>query len=443
MSRVASPYCRRDIPDNDVLLYWPLHDLWHNRPDAYMLEISGHWLQSEPFGQTAQRLWDGGYQFDYVSDRQLTGAKVVGGKIQLPGGEYAVIVVPPCTVMPIETLEALLEIQRQGGTVSFVAGMPSDVPGFADLNSRRERLVELRRAFQEPNHGDLFEQLMSSAARREIIADNSCVSVIRRRTDDGVDYFIANQGQAAIDGWVPLNSEFASAVIANPMTGSIGIAACRIQRGNSEVYLQLAAGESVVVRTLVKELLNCAPWQYVRCAGEPHEVAGAWRIEFVDGGPVLPGTILTDRLAFWTEFGVPDADRFAGTAKYSVRFNRPQDWNGEWLCSLGEVAESARVTLNGEHTVTCIAGPFEVRLPALLPSGNILEIEVSNLAANRIRDMDRRGETWRIFREINFVDRSYKPFDASNWPVRASGLKGPVMLTPIESFGRVDSQEFG
>jgi hypothetical protein len=61
----------------------------------------------------------------------------------------------------------------------------------------------------------------------------------------------------------------------------------------------------------------------------------------------------------------------------------------------------------------------------------VLEVEVTNVSANRIRDLDRRGVKWKNFRDINFVDLNYHPFDASRWPLTASGLLGPVTLTPL------------
>ena len=57
--------------------------------------------------------------------------------------------------------------------------------------------------------------------------------------------------------------------------------------------------------------------------------------------------------------------------------------------------------------------------------------EVTNLAANRIADLDRRGVGWKAYHEINFVNKDYKPFDASGWPLRDSGLIGPVTLRPV------------
>ena len=62
----------------------------------------------------------------------------------------------------------------------------------------------------------------------------------------------------------------------------------------------------------------------------------------------------------------------------------------------------------------------------LRPGKNELRVEVTNVAANRIRDLDRRGVRWRIFHDINFVNINYQPFDASKWPSRDAGLLGPV-----------------
>ena len=77
------------------------------------------------------------------------------------------------------------------------------------------------------------------------------------------------------------------------------------------------------------------------------------------------------------------------------------------------------------------ASPFAIETGPLRPRGNTLEVEVTNVSANRIRDLDRRGVEWQIFRDINFVGIDYKPFNASQWPVRESGLIGPVTLQPV------------
>jgi hypothetical protein len=96
------------------------------------------------------------------------------------------------------------------------------------------------------------------------------------------------------------------------------------------------------------------------------------------------------------------------------------------------VRESARVRLNGRDVATAWSLPFELRLgDALRPGRNLLEIEVTNVAANRIRDMDRRGVEWKIMRDINLVNIRYEPFNASAWPLELSGLLGPIELVPM------------
>ncbi|MEC8883197.1 MAG: hypothetical protein VYD98_00955, partial [Bacteroidota bacterium] len=57
--------------------------------------------------------------------------------------------------------------------------------------------------------------------------------------------------------------------------------------------------------------------------------------------------------------------------------------------------------------------------------------KVTNLAANRLRAKELRGEEWKTFYEINMVNKDYKPFDATVWEPTPSGLLGPVQLMPL------------
>src|SRR4029079_8209139 len=101
---------------------------------------------------------------------------------------------------------------------------------------------------------------------------------------------------------------------------------------------------------------------------------------------------------------------------------------------LGDVRETARVRLNGKDVTTAWSLPFRVRVGGYLePGKDVLELDVTNLAANRIRDMDQRKVPWKIMREINFVNINYKPFDASGWGLQPSGLLGAVRLLPMKS----------
>jgi len=64
-------------------------------------------------------------------------------------------------------------------------------------------------------------------------------------------------------------------------------------------------------------------------------------------------------------------------------------------------------------------------------------VSVTNLSANRIRDLDRRGVPWKKFYNVNFPARfpenrgSDGLFSAAKWEPLESGLLGPVTLTPL------------
>ena len=152
-------------------------------------------------------------------------------------------------------------------------------------------------------------------------------------------------------------------------------------------------------------------------------------MKFIAGGPVLPAPISITNLVSWTEFGDTNTQSFAGTARYSITFDAPM--SGPSFLDLGDVRQSARVKLNGKDYGTLITPPFRVVVDNLKPTDNILEVEVTSVAANRIRDLDRRGVPWKNFRDINFVNIDYKPFNAANWPLTDCGLLGPVTLTAV------------
>jgi len=101
---------------------------------------------------------------------------------------------------------------------------------------------------------------------------------------------------------------------------------------------------------------------------------------------------------------------------------------------LGKVHESVRVRFNGVDLGCLFVYPYIVDLPPemLKTTGNVLELEVTNLSANRVRDLDINQVPWKIFRDINIVGIDYRPLDASKWSVVPSGLIGPVRLLPIK-----------
>ena len=132
-------------PDNDVLLYWPLDDLWQ-REKGLTRGLGMHsndWLAPTPAGKVATELVDAGYAFDFVSDRQIQQTRWADGALKTEGGTtYRTVLVPPTAHMAHATLRRCLDLASDGATVLFVEALPADVPGYGKLAERRAQLKE-------------------------------------------------------------------------------------------------------------------------------------------------------------------------------------------------------------------------------------------------------------------------------------------------------------
>jgi hypothetical protein len=449
-------------PDNDFLIYWPIHDTWHSA-SGMQIGFSIHgtkWCQGMPVGQLAERLWKRGFAFDFISDRQLAESTAKGGRIFTPGGEYHAVVIPACRHLPLETARQLLALAKSGATVIFEDEIPQDVPGWKDFERRRAELREMtasialadassdnvKQAELEKGRvwvGQVETALAKCGIARETLADHSGMLCIRRRFEGGNYYFIANRGDRLFEDWISPTVPIASAVLMDPMTGKTGTVSLRnAETDRPEIFLRLSPGESLIVRTFSEIQATGTAWQWWTTTGEKLPIAGTWEVQFLSGGPQLPSPTKIDRLTSWTAFGergqsreteaATDYESFAGTARYALTFDAPSTEAKSWILDLGDVRASARVRLNGRDCGTLIISPFQTRVDSLKPHGNILEVEVTGVSANRIRDLDRRKIPWKIFHDINFANINYKPFDASNWPLTDCGLLGPVTLTANE-----------
>ena len=438
--------------DNDVLLYWPIHEIWQKcgPPEMKLSVHAREWLEDQPFGKAAALLWSRGWAFDYVSDRVLATAAVDGTHLRLPGGTYRTVAVPRCQHMPLATMQKLVSLAKAGGTVIIEGELPTDVPGWGALEARRAQLRDLLGSIPlsavpdggvreaRPGTGRILVGALDDCLAAAGIARESLTSVdglqfVRRRIEGGRHYFLVNQSDKTVCGWVSLAMDAKSAVLLDPMTGRRSVPGLRPEGGGrTGVRLELPPKASVIVRAFTGEEALVPPSPVWAEAGPAVAIPGEWSIEFVSGSPGLPPAYHTAKPAPWSARDDEACRNFSGTARYTVRFDAPAAPATAWHLDRGEVFQSARVTLNGQALGTFFVPPMRLPLPGLEAMDNVLEIEVTSVAANRIRDLDRRKVAWRIFHDINFVNIDYKPFDASNWDTTPSGLAGPVRLLPMK-----------
>jgi len=269
------------------------------------------------------------------------------------------------------------------------------------------------------------------------MTDNK-LAFARRQTLTGTVYFIANAVEKAFEGWIPLEADATSAAIFNPMDDKYGLAKSRQTSGGGlEVYASLQPFESLIINTYdIKPKGKL--YEFYDPLSSPAEIKGNWKIEFIEGGPVLPPAKEIPVPGSWTDLGSDEYKSFSGTARYTISFGKPPGKGDGWLLDLGKVCHSATVTLNGKELAVLPGPDFSVVIgKKLLNANNSLLINVSNLMANRIAWMDKNGIQWKKFYNVNMAARLKQNtknglFDASAWEPMESGLIGPVTLTPIK-----------
>ena len=446
---------QNSTPDNDILLYFPIYDLWHTagkNAKTHSLDVHSiirNGIFKGALGNTIQLLQNGGFSFDFVSDKQLQKMAAIAANLKssVPhltiegsnGGIYKVILIPKCDYMPLATLQAIETFKKAGIKVVFVDKMPDFVNGYFDNQNRQAMFDKILYNFTASEHvskGNLESFLKAKNIRFEPLAEKG-LSFIRKKTDSSTLYFIVNHNQIFHKGTIHLSSAAESARVFDPLHQTAYFMDFK-KIGNNQIALplDLPSGESVFIELFNKKIsrLKRGKTPSLRFSGQALSMPlkGKWQIDFISGQPALPKSFTTDSLHSWTVLSTDTmAQYFSGTGRYTLTFDVSKKFIGKngWL-ELGDVRETAGVTLNGQKIGTAWSLPFRVPIPkgVLKPKNNVVQVEVTNLSANRIRYMDKKGVIWRKFYDINMVDINYLPFDASRWQPVPSGLLSEVRL---------------
>ena len=436
-------------PDNDFLVYLPVYDMWQEQPGRF-LTFSIHEMahRAPKFIETVNTINRCGYDMDYISDSFVQSTKCVNGKLVTKGGtSYKAIIIPAVKLMPTKVLAHLLKLAQAGATVIFTENYPQDVPGFGNLANRRTSFKQIARTLPQVSFGettvtpyhkgtiitgsDYQSALAGSGVSPEAMKSQFGLQSIRRQNPTGHHYFISSLQDKGVDGWVTLAVDAKDAMLFNPMTGEKGKAKLREENGKTQVYLQLQSGESTILQTFDQPLSNVTPWKYIQEQSVSLSLDHGWELTFVESTPAVGGTFHIDTPSSWTTLNHPNAKITMATGLYTNEFTLPAMPADDWVLCLGDVRESARVRINGQMLGTAWAVPYQLKVGKWLkPGKNVIEVEVTNLPANRITDMDKRGEVWRIFNEINVVDLNYKK-SLYKWDALPSGLNSAVRLIPV------------
>ena len=354
-------------PDNDLAILWDPTSFRekHKGEVARMTVHARDWFYGEKIGEVAKELYEAGYAFDYISPRMVKAGLAK---------KYAAVLDPK-----LFNAEARNRPLR-GSATHGEANTPSE----ASAERRRGGILEMARK-------------MPFDAKSGLLAT-------RWKKDGETAYFVVNTGSVA-----KVVASKGTFTAADPLTGEI--MAVR-EVALAPLHSRFLVGDGFEVKDCVAGGTNA------------FNLPGPWHVEPVCGGPALPAPRKLDALVGWETFD----DAFSGTMLYKTTFDMPNARPSS--LSLGDVREIARVRLNGRDLGVKFMPPYDFAIPAgvLGEKGNVLEVEVTNLGANRLRWNDLNGVDWKYFSDINMVGLDYKPLDASKWKPLKSGLIGPVCM---------------
>ena len=389
-------------PDNDFLVLLPVRDAWKKRTDKLLMQFSIHDMGKlmPEFRDAILDIDRSGYDCDYISERLLMGTTFSDGMLVTEAGtRYRGLIIPSENVdeLPDEVKQHIAHLLAQGAHIMC----------------------------------GIDKEAMAKAAKPETMKTKYGLKAIRRKNDEGYHYFIANLTPDDINETIIPSVDFQNAMWFDPLTGERYSA----YNDGREIEFNLRSGQSMILQTFDEKQMF-AKTLPVYCDTSvveiPIELSGPWTLSFIEETPTVAKTFALDTLKTWESLGDKAASVTMGTGVYTttLKLTKKDLKNvSRWKIDLGDVRESARVYINGEYIGCAWSVPFVLDCKKTLKAGeNIICIEVTNLPANHIADLDRRGVKWRKMNEINVVDINYKNTLYDTWEPMPSGLNSQVKL---------------
>ena len=391
-------------PDNDFLVLLPVRDAWKKPTGKLLMQFSIHAMGKlmPEFRQAILDIDKAGFDCDYISERLLMQTRCEGGKLITSGGtRYKGLIIPGSGDMPKNVRHHIETLKSQGAHIMY----------------------------------GIDEMEMARVAKPEPMKTQLGLKAIRRKNANGYHYFIANLTPNDIDTRVPLAVDFKGARWFNPLNGNISL----VDYADGNIAIRLRSGESMILQVYDESMGGPLPTPVSTCLHQapppvyPREqikLDGPWTLSFIDESPKTAKSFTLDAPQTW-EVLDEQTSILMGTGVYitNVKLNKKDAPSWKWLIDLGDVRESARVYINGQFIGCAWSVPFILDTKGALKVGdNLIRIEVTNLPANRIADLDRRGAQWRKMEEINVVDINYKKTLYDQWEPVPSGLNSEVKL---------------
>ena len=387
-------------PDNDFLVLLPVRDMWQKQTNKLLMQFSIHAMGdlAPEFIKTILDIDRAGFDCDYISERLLMGVTYKDGMLVTKAGtRYKGLIIPGSSNMPESVSQHISQLKAQGANI------------FHNISA-----TELQKA-----------------AKPENMKTEYGLKAIRRKNPTGYHYFIANLTPDDIEEDITLAVDFKDAMWFDPLTGN----RYNVSKEDNKIKLMLRSGQSMILETFDHAIASPEILPTFPDTTSPVQVFtlnGPWALSFIEEAPKVDKNFQLERLQTWETLDDDSVKVTMGTGVYTTHIQlKKTDLNDvdSWQIDLDDVRESARVYINGQFIGCAWSVPFVLDCQQTLKAGdNEIRIEVTNLPANRIADLDRRGVKWRKMEEINVVDINYRNTTYDSWAPMPSGLNAEVKL---------------
>ena len=442
----ANYMMRQGTPSSDVAIYMPLFGSIRETDAVKTMNYNG-------------------YTYDAVNDDAIQNEfSYQDGKIvaATSGMTYDVLLIQDQT-MPVETINALNELAKQGAPIIFYGDLPNKQPSYADGNyaALDQQVVDAATAITTNYDNVTCVSTMEEytiALDQNVTAPISCeyntnVRLARRSLETGGElayirntskeqmtvtldidpslencYWLdQNSGeiyQAEKDGntiTVTLESEAAIGLVCEPE--QVGFQESELSEGipdsiNTQPVDETIPLEGFTLSVTADNIGSTQRGEQQTVTYDGENVFGNWKDDSFNGGVLK---YVSDPGTYTTTFQMEDIN------------------NEKVVLDLGNVYSAATVTVNGTEIGQVTFEPFTIDITSALKTGeNTINIEIQPLGANRragfaaaYQEIKAAGETPSPF--YNF----YNNYCSSAKPVD-TGIEGPIQLNVYQADVQAD-----
>ena len=363
------------------------------------------------------------YNFDGCSPSQLLTSSANGNRIVFPSGaSYRLLVLPASETMTPALLNKIESLVMAGATI--IGNPPRTSPSLVNYPDCDQEValkamamwgkLDPPAAVSEITVGkgkiywggkfsnillpelypdyDATADLLKKMGVKPDFESTVAIRYNHHMLESGDLYFVSNKTNETTDPTGLFRAEKGTPELWDPITGEIRpLPDFKRLKGQTEIPLHFEPYQSYFILFNKNKTTGTTETKGTKNFPQPSllsEAKGPWNVSFNPkwGGP--KNTVF-EKLEDWSKNQLEGIKYYSGIAHYHNTIELAADVlsakNTDLFLDLGEVANMARIRINGKDLGVVWTAPFRVKITcAVVPGTNQIDIEVANLWPNRL-----------------------------------------------------------